>query len=281
MAAGVHIWKGDNDDGVWATGANWISDTAPADAGDSVLFPAMGADSTNNVKGNVDVSGTALADFTVAELCYVNFGDIANPLRFDADYFTYEGYGVGYFNLDHATTAMTEARILYAKAATTTAAFGIHVQAANTVTTLKIDAGAEGDVGVCAMDQATGTFTNIQHLSGNTVIGDGATLSIVSMDGGVLRNYEWCTTLNMHGGTYRQALGNPTTLNLHGGTFYFNSNSTITTCNLYGGTLDTSEDGRAKNITTINIYGGTVNDPGNLLSAADWVFQVGTSRNFD
>lgn len=254
------IWNGDGDDNAIATDANWISNDAP-DTGDSACFPAMAADSTNNVDGS-DFSAVLLADFIVEAGNYLTFGSRDAYLQLDCDYFEFTGAGAhAYFDVDNCA----ELRILNSVSPASGHSYGVNLVGTTNTLLLINDAGS-GTIGIGALQGESATFTTINVQSGTVTLGDGITNTTFHANGGVITSFSDSTTLNVNGAVFTQAKNKPTTLNLFQGRFYFDDAQTIGTCNLYGGTLDLSHDGRAKTITTLNWYGGTIYDPNNVLT---------------
>ncbi len=107
-------------------------------------------------------------------------------------------------------------------------------------------------------------YTSNQQTDANIVLGSGATLSscTVTQNGGVLQ-YEKTVaqhTMNAGTATVLNSAAIPV-LSLQNGTLYYQSDSTITSTTVgFNGTLDCSQDPRARTVVNATVY-GTLNDP--------------------
>jgi len=105
-----------------------------------------------------------------------------------------------------------------------------------------------------------------KRISTNQVYcGIGATITTINQNGGQLQVNNGATTIICNVGTVTVWAGAVTTLDVDGGKAIYNSTGTLTTAAVYEpGTLDFSQDQRAKTVTnTIEVYGNgaTLNDP--------------------
>jgi len=268
----TRLWDGSAADNSFATAANWSGAAVPI-TGDSAVLPAMAAASGLDIAGS-DQSAILLVNFTAEPGCYVNIGSRLTPLHLDADYFTFEGSGSAWVDLDNSTRA----EIFNALSTASDGGYGLNITGdANAL--LLIDAGSSARVGVAAYATNVAAFTTIQIASGYVFLGAGVKqangsdpITTLHHAGGTTENSSAVVTVNLAGGTYTQLLGAVTNLNLRGGRYHWGSTDTITAATLYGGVLDLSRDTRAKTATSLTIHpGATIYDPGNVLTVTNGI----------
>lgn len=138
---------------------------------------------------------------------------------------------------------------------------------------------------IATLNLANGTNTHLGYDNAGT---NAAALTTVVVTSGSPRIVNSAiTTCTVSGGTL--TYGDPgrattaiTTLNLKGsGKCVYNSNATITAANLYGGTLDLSQETRAVTITTLTVYGScTILDPNKRLTVTTLALSKGVTVSF-
>lgn len=257
MPAATEIWNGDNLDGAFATGANWVSDTAPVSTG-SALFPAMAYVATRSIAGS-DQTAKELVKVEVEPQCNLTFGSRAAFLQLDVDYLVFAGSGVGFFRIINSTKITVDAT---ATGGSSAATYGLYLNGtANTE--LEINGGV---VGVAAFDTDSATFTTISINNSPTVdIGPAVTMTTLNVRGGTVYSQSGCATANIAGGTVTHAAGSITTVNIYGGT-YKPLGLALPVINQYGGLVDLSGLTGTATGGPINGYAGTISDPNGVLA---------------
>ncbi len=264
MAVNDQIWSGAAADNDFDAAGNYDVAEAP-ESGDTIIAPALAADSTKDIAGQ-DASAILLAAFTVEPNCFLNFGSRITPLQLDTDAFTYAGGANAFFDL----TGVATVRVDYAKAASGAFSYGLHLAGA-TMALADIDPGSSGAVGIAALEAATATITTLKLLSGDIEIGLGLTCTTLYALGADIISRSAVTTGEVQSGTWRQEVGAIATINLRAdGKLFYNATALPTTINLYdGATLDLSERGTTFDLDgkTLNVYGSEaiINDPQNRL----------------
>lgn len=267
----------------WATGANWASTSAPADA-DSATFD-FNATGVGGVAGS-DQSATELAALYITSTYTYAFGTNGTPLSVDATLVeigrasgsSTVGAHSGRINLRLPDLASTILVFGTSSASTDTGKEPVRIRTA-AVSGNKLIMNGSGRAGV-ATDTATDTaqFDEIACLNANAVINvsSGTTLTKWRQESGTGNIFCAATTLQQDGGIlYTYGSGAVTTANAAGQAF-LGSSGTITTLNIYStGIVDMFSDARLKTVSTVNLYAGatfkydpnvvTITNPINLL----------------
>lgn len=265
MANTPCYWQGTSADNDITDSANYYGNTMPqANSSDSLFFPAATADADKDVDG-ADFSGTELVDLTFEDGCYLNFGSREAFLDVNADYVDYAGQGNAYLNIEGATEVLVRG----GAGGTGAHTFGLALAAsADSCDTLIVNPGSGNDVGIAPWPDVSGTWTTATVRSGNVEIGDTATITTLTVEGGSIVSLADGYDLTMHAGAFEVLRNNPADINLYGGTLYYSSSDVPTgTVKLYGGTLDFSRCGSASswNAVTIEYYGGAISDPDGVV----------------
>lgn len=276
------IWIGATNTS-WATGSNWQSTSAPADA-DTATFD-YNATGATGVAGS-DQSATELAALYVPSTYTYPFGTNGTPLSVDATLVEIgrssgsatAGQHSGRINLKLSDLASTIMVFGTCATSTDTGKEPVRIQSPN-VSGSKLIFSGTGRVGV-----ATDTLSDFARFDEVACLGTGlvnisalTTLVKWRQEAGTGNIFCAGTTLQQDAGVaYTYGNGAWTTLNI-GGTAYLQSSGTITTMNVFpDGTVDMLGDSRAKTITTVNLYKGatlkydpnvhTITNPINLIA---------------
>jgi hypothetical protein len=268
----------------WANGANWASGSAPA-ASDDVYFDA------GNVPCLYSLSQSAVT-LDSLNVYQTYTGTIGLPL-----YNTKGGYRE--YRTQELTISATTVNIgqqtgngsgriklAVGSNACTLNVYNTGQPADNGIPALtwrgtnsgNIVSVNKGSVGLATFpgDAATIATLNLGYVSNKTgdaqvFCGGGATITTVNQNGGQLQINNGATTIASNIGNVTIWSGAVGTLNANGGNCIYNSIGTLTTAEVSdGGTLDFSQDQRAKTVTnTINIYGdnASINDPFKVVSS--------------
>jgi len=303
MAAFRALWTGEAASQELTSATNWSSadsslyTTGIVGTATFLIFPAMAASSAKDIAGgNYSSAGTqiVMASFNVEPGCALNFGTRTSPLRFyqvdSTIRVNFAGRGHANFGLNSAT----EVNITNAAGSSTSSQFGVNIQGfagvgtETAITSTWIDAGA-GTVGLGGFAGNIGEFTNVVCRSGSVTIGSGVSVDNIVQDGGIIHFYPVepdapPVNVTLNDGVFywyhRAAPGG--TMNMTSGIWYVNATTTFSVINLYGGTIDFSQDGTAKTwataCTSFNWYGGSIHDPGGVLtwSTAMTIYKGGT-----
>lgn len=236
-------WKEDAATTAYATGTNWVGDTAPA-ADDNIFLQG-----STSIVGS-DQSGTELDNITVLPTYSGTLGTADTYLQLDqaaANNLRFAGTGASYIDLGTAASAL------------------VQVDTTGTVTSgqsglyLKNNTGA-----ITLMDVQGGTVrlvaclvTTLRVAAGATVYIDaGSTVTTVNNNGTLISDSAALATVNQLNGTATINGSDAYAANVYGGTLVSNTTGTATVTT-YGGTLDLSKSGTARSVT-LTYNGGTV-----------------------
>ena len=264
----------------WDTAANWSGNAVPVGA-DTVHIE----DSSVSILYGLDQNSTTLTALNIA----ANYtGQIGLPQRNQGGYDEYR--------TTHLTISSTNVRIGYGPGAgsgriklnTLTVLATVDVDRTGTTVepgvpslcwkgthasgVVNVNRGYVG-IGFFGLDSATVLTLRVgmrdsKLTDADVICGAGCTLTTANQLGGKLEVNSNLTTANIRGGifTFRMA-ATLTTLDMGAydaeknkdarAVCYYNSSGTLTTANVrWGGTLDFSQDQRAKTVTTLNAFRG-------------------------
>ena len=254
------VWDGGGTDAAFFTAANWVGDTAPGN-GDTAVVPA---DATVAIDGGTVT--TNIAALVIEDGCTAALGSASTDLEL-----TLTATGVATMDWGGETASyikLTEAkavRVTKAPAVPGTGQYGLNltsISATNNPTLDIMGADDNDSVGVGANAGEAAEFASINITGGAVVVGDavtesdGTTAPDLDMSGGELVSKSALGTVDVTGGAWTHYEGAITTLTLGDASMYWRATGTdvITTATLYaGGTVDASQDLRARTITTLNM----------------------------
>jgi hypothetical protein len=262
-------WTGVTDAN-WATTTNWTPTGPPSvGGGDSAIFDQNAVGSVNGS----DQSATTLASLTILQTFgsgTILFGSNGTPLKVNVSGAVRIGdtgdspapaVGAQRINLDLATSAPVVDVVQTSASAIDAGKAVCRLRFNNASAVLNV---IGGSVGV-ATDNYTDTATiGSVNASGGTVdLGAGCTLTNVVCNGGTIAIRSAATLVNVFNGTVNTyGTWLLATATLEGGILQCQhraaSGSSITTLNLRGGTLDTSQAGSAFVIGTTNLRLGSI-----------------------
>jgi hypothetical protein len=207
--------------------------------------------SINSATG-LDQSGIALGDFIVEEGYGGTIGSATlGYLYIDPDRFEFNGNGVCYLDLFTAAIPVQ----IYGTASAAAGLRGLYLRGSG----ITVASVMSGQVGIASNAGETATLTTARVLGEDTSvwIGNGVTITNLHQYQGEARIRSGATTVIQYGGNlFSEENGALGTVTMKAGIFQANSSGTITTLNLYGGTLDLQKSGGARTITTLNKYRG-------------------------
>ena len=256
----TEIWTGETDDNT-ATATNYRDDDAP-DNGDDLIFPA-GCDQPVASTAARDLSGTTLVNLTFEDgytgALGLDNGDTA-PFYFKVD--------ADYVYLNNRIRTFLEVTNSTAVYVTNTAnnpgygLYGLSLKGASNAL-LNIDIATRQSVGVAALAGETAGFTtiNIKGTGGTVVIGEGTTVTTISVDGNVdVYIRAACTALNIlptfTGNVYHEK-GAATAVKQYGGRYYPSLTQTVGTYYQYGGEVDFTTSDATRTFTNVKRYADT------------------------
>ena len=187
---------------------NWSTQLVPV-ADDDPIIPA---DATIDIYG-VDDTSVALDDFEIENGCTINIGSHAWPLKITADEtVTLGGIGNVYLYINTSNVI----NVVNAGKASSPGAYKLHLSG-GTIDVLNVDPGAKCRVDVGDGTEGSGTFTVINHLSGDVIVRAGITCTTLKSNGGNLRNLSPAATVDVEGGSVFQKGLPSTKLNIKRG----------------------------------------------------------------
>lgn len=220
-------------------------------AGDDVRIPAGTASITTAAA--LDQSAVAIADFIVEEGYTGDIGSSKAYLRIDPDRFEFGATG-GTAYIDIRAAAISAQ--VHNTGSAADGERGLYLLG-SAIAVLTING---GDVGVATRHGETASVTTVRLMADRASlwIGEGCTLTNWHQfnGDGILRAAA-TTVLVYDGSLLTQEIGAITTLTQKGGEVTANSTGTITTYNLYDGTLILDASGAARTISTLNKYRGS------------------------
>lgn len=255
MAAGdVNYWVGATGTQSWNVGANWSLTSVPVDDEHVVLRNA-----TSLIDTGLAHSGVNLASFTVEDTFTGAVGDDATPLAISAVLCRVEG-GVRRFNVDFGTDPVS-LTVLGSGTTLDTNLNAVRIKGIDAASVVSV---VGGDVGIATNTPAdTATVASINATGGTLTVGRGTTWVTLTNNGGTVTVECGGTTVNNYAGdTYFEGTGSLSAVNAIGGTVYPDlrpaSGATITTLNLRGGTVDTTQNPSALTIANTALRSGTI-----------------------
>jgi len=245
-------WVGGDSGGTgdYSIAANWSPSGVPS-AADNVRIPAS---SSYDIDAGLDQSAVAVGDFIVEAGFTGAIGASSADLQIDPDRFEFNGSGTAYIDIG---AAAIDVQVL-GTATAATGERGLYLKGSAIDELVVIG----GNVGVAAVHGTTATVATcrITGSGADVWLGEGTTLTTLSVSAGTVRLRCGATTINQYGGTlYTEEAGAVTTANVEGGTVYANSSGTITTLTVDGGTADFTQSGLGRTVSTLNLNaGGTI-----------------------
>lgn len=242
----TRIWTGAAGDGDWGNDANW--DTAKPASGDTVVFGS----GSSSVTAGLDQSAVDVASIFISRGYTGNIGAPGNPVNIGIQTkLEIDGGGSEIHFGSGGTYDWGRVVISYpgpngagnvsltptSGAAAIAIARGNVIYTAGTTALVVLQRAATGGNPVLSM--SGGTLTLLEQLTG-TAYQAGGTI----------------TTHRMIGGNCKVTGGNYTTCNIYGGDIIWNTTSTLSTLNGYGGHFDASRVQVARTITTVHGYTG-------------------------
>lgn len=236
-------WKTDAATSAYATGTNWVGDSAPV-ANDNIFLQG-----STGIDGS-DQSATELDDITVLPTYSGAIGTADTYLQLDqaaANSLRFAGTGTSYIDLGTSGSALVQ---VDRTGVVTTGLSGLHLKNnTNAITLMDVQGGT---VRLVACN-----ITTLRVAAGATVYIDaGSTVGTINSNGTVNSDSAALTTVNVLNGTTTVNGSDAYTGNVYGGTLVSNTTgaATVTT---YGGTLDLSKSGTSRSVT-LTYNGGTV-----------------------
>lgn len=242
---GPHIYKDPE---------NWSTQAIPV-ADDDPIIPA---NATIPIYG-VDDTAVALDDFDIEEGCSIAIGSHAWPLKITADENVNMG-GIGDTHLYIDTANVVN--VTKAGQASGPGVYKTHLSG-GTVDVLNVSVGARERVDIGDGMEGIGTFTTINHTSGEIVVRAGVTCTTLNSDGGSLENNSSAATVNLNGAdTIQKGLAG-TKLNILSGNVKYRATGTCPEVEVWGeGVLDCTKNLSARTFTQLKGHAGArVDDP--------------------
>lgn len=238
-------------DGAWGTAGNWSPSGVPV-ASDDVYIVSGSDDITGS-----DQSAVTLDSLTVGSQFTGSIGTSGTKLQINATEFDYSGNGTTAYFDGNLTTATIQN--------TSTDDDALHIST-STITTLRV-LGGRGTIQLANSCTISTTIEQIGAEGATLTIADGTTIGgscTLTMDSGQVELNEAVPTVTTFGGELIATLdsGTITTLNMYGGSVRWRptASCTITTLNLYSGLFDSRESLS----TTYTITNTTVHENGSV-----------------
>ena len=242
----TRTWAGDNatTPNDWSVAGNWEEGSVPVST-DDVYIPAGSA----AITAGLNQSAVTLGSLTINSGFIQNIGSATGALQVGVaagtNVFLSPTGGSQYLDFGASTC---DVEVLSTGTATT------GLSAVNVVgTALDVVTLYSGSLGVARNPGEAAAVTALNVNNGSLVVGDGGTITTLTVLGGNCTNYAGSTTTTAYGGTVNAPKGTNTTVNVTGGIFRSSSSSTITTLNLNRGTADFSVGSVPRTVTTANV----------------------------
>lgn len=221
---------------------NWSTQAIPA-ADDDPIIPA---DATSDIYGFDDTS-VSLDDFDVENGCTINIGSHAWPLKVTAnESVTLGGVGNIFLYIGTGTTIT----VVNAGKASSPGAYKLRLSGAASV--LNLDAGPRTRIDVGDGIEGTGSFTTINHMSGDVILRVGVSCTTLNSNAGSLRNLSLAATVDVDGGKVFQKGLAGTKINIKTGSMEYHSTGTCPEVEIWGqGYLDCSKNLSARTFTQL------------------------------
>jgi len=290
---------------VWGTATNWSDGSAPGD-GDTVII----ADSSVNICWGLAQDDVELGKLDIRKtytgkigLDYTRFATSANGATYSStpkreyreDYLTIDSAlveigehvgpgtpaGSGRIKLDLGSYAAAVTVHGTASISSETGRYAVRLLCDNAATTLDVRYAPAGVAVANEIPGETSTIGSVRvtdtSATSRVVLGDGVTITTWEQWGGtnVLAAAATVTTVSVYGGDL-VVEGDDytiTTLNVYAGTVRDNhdaAGTAITTANIYGGTLDGAQSTTARTWATVNHYAGALLRRNSGITITTW-----------
>jgi len=254
------------------TPLNWLGGSAPNAAEDSAIYEYGSVDCLYGLYGH------SLASIEIRQSYTGNIGLADTPLDTGASHCVIGQHfgsgtpaGSGRINVKVSDGANVT---VYATGSVSTDANRPPCRiTGTTIASLTMYGGTVG-VAISVADESSVVAT-VNQVGGTLILGPGADVGDITKSGGTLYVHKCDSIVNIGGTTVYNGSetlvslkvlgGEVTTWGTHAttaaevmaGALYSNTTGTITTLNLYGGTVDFTQSNAARTVTTTNIYPGT------------------------
>ena len=240
-------------DGNWGTAGNWEEGAAPVN-GDDVYFLAGSV----SVTAGLDQNTVALTSLRIGPGYTGSIGTSSADMRVDATTFDFAGGGTSYYFAGAYANV-----IVKGGTGTNMLHFGKTTAADVDIDSLKI-VGPEVR-GTVTVNNSTVLDAVVMQSCPSAALTIGSSVTSfdsIDMDNGVVSCASACAAFNVDGGALTHTTGAVTTITMEGnGTIFYNSSGTITTANVYGGTLSFINNATSAVIITAgSVYPGGIID---------------------